>query len=145
MCHALYLGADRPLAPLLPTTPPTFSVEPLDEAHAAVRDKFPCGWTVYFVGSHTGCSCGFHSPGAADDGEGFEDEALAGEAAARLRLAEYVAGALGTGARVALYDCWDGDEADPPLCATSATVAALARARDPVPEGTLVTVERACD
>ena len=61
---------------------------------------------VYFVGSHTGCSCGFSYGWAAGD----EEEAGRASVGA---LGHYLAAAAASGQSLELYACWDGDESKP--------------------------------
>lgn len=55
MCLMLYLGSRRPLS-LRRTA--CLALEPVAEAAKAVREQVQRDF-VYFVGSHSGCSCGF--------------------------------------------------------------------------------------
>lgn len=60
---------------------------------------------VYFLGAHTGCSCGFRYGIGGDADE-------AGRESVR-RLGAYLAAAVEAAGPVELYACWDGDEAEP--------------------------------
>ena len=104
MCMALYIAADTPLPEIPQTSPPApLSVEPIEEADQAVRVHFSKPY-VYFVGSHTGCSCGFqYGPDAQDDLEGRESVRQFGA---------YLAEAVARAGPLELYACWSGDEAE---------------------------------
>ena len=103
MCLGVYLAADRPL-PLVEWNEarPSFNVTELSPAEAPVRGRFSKRH-VYYLGSYTGCSCGFEP----DE----EAEAPDGERS-RHDLAAYVAEAAGAGV-VELFTCWDGDYLEP--------------------------------
>lgn len=68
MCMMLYLGSRRPL-PLRRSE--YLAIEPTSEAADVVRDHVRRDY-VYFVGSHSGCSCGFPSVVAESEIEYFE-------------------------------------------------------------------------
>jgi hypothetical protein len=102
---ALYAAADAPLPEVPERTPPApLSARPIQGAEGAVRPHFTKPH-VYFLGSHTGCSCGFQFGVGGD-----EDEA--GRESVR-RLGAYLAAAVERAGPVELYACWDGDEAEP--------------------------------
>jgi len=135
MCHALFLGSSRPMPLVSYRDTVWFGVEELAERHEAIRLHFPVGWQVYFLNSHEGCGCGFHSDAQfADDNAGYDQES-------RRCLAAYVELALqAPGLELALYDCWEGAEAAPIQARAEASPAELEASLDPVPEGTLVTL-----
>jgi len=129
MCHALFLGASRPLPLLSLDDAVWLSVEELPARHEPVRRHFPDGWSVYFVGSHGGCGCGFHSdPDFPDPDDGYD-------AMSRRALAAYLRAALDGATELALYDRWEGDQGEPPLERRQATPEELAELPSPVPEG----------
>lgn len=68
MCLMLYLGSQRPL-PLRRSE--YLAIEPVSEAAGVVRDHVQREF-VYFVGSYTGCSCGFPSVVAESEIEYYE-------------------------------------------------------------------------
>lgn len=52
----LYLGSRNELRPVRSEW---LSLEPIDASQNEVARHFDAGYHVYFVGAHTGCSCGF--------------------------------------------------------------------------------------
>jgi hypothetical protein len=60
MCMAVFIAAAEPL-PFVPWNPaaPAFHLQALTEAEDGVRVRFTKPH-VYFLGAHTGCSCGFN-------------------------------------------------------------------------------------
>jgi hypothetical protein len=113
----LYLAADEALEGIPETHPPAaFSVRTLVSREEAVRRHFSKPY-VYFLGSHSGCSCGF-SFGFGGDLENEGRESVR-------RLREYLEGAVHFAGTVELYACWDGDEAESPESRTVLDVAAF--------------------
>lgn len=104
MCKVVYVAADKEL-PLIATDnpPPSLSVRELTLEEAVVRNVFSQPY-VYFVGSYTGCSCGF------DYATGDKLEVDGRESVRRLR--EYLQAASQSATSIALFACWDGDEAN---------------------------------
>lgn len=101
----LYVASDVRLSELPEDTPPPpLSMRPARDDEEGVRAHFTKPH-VYFLGSHTGCGCGFAY------GEGVEDD-VEGRASVR-RLGEYLADALERAGPLELYACWDGDEGEP--------------------------------
>jgi hypothetical protein len=138
MCHALFLGSNKPLPLLCVSDGVWLGVEELAARHQPIRAHFPAGWHVYYLASHEGCGCVLHSdPAFADADDTYDRES-------RGSLADYLRRALADPAvALALYDCWEGDEDAPVLVRTAATPDELAARPDPVPERTWVTVLRA--
>jgi hypothetical protein len=105
---ALFIAADNPLPVITwDEATPAFHVQELSEWEQAVRQQFTRRY-VYFLGAHTGCSCGFAygqmPPGTAAD----ESE----EAAGRLSVSQlqaYLATAVQQQREVELFACWEGD------------------------------------
>jgi hypothetical protein len=91
---------------------------------------------VYYVASHSGCSCGFHSADVLGDDEQYNDQS-------RRALAGYLSRLqLDSEMEIALYDCWEGDEALEIRHHARASPNDLAQSPDPVPERTFVAVVR---
>jgi hypothetical protein len=112
-----------------------FGVQALPERHAPIRRHFPDGWHVYYLNSHEGCGCGFHSD------ERFPDDDAEYDRESRRRLAEYLRQALrDSPIALALYDCWEGAELEPVRQRSEATPEDIESRLDPVPEGTLVLI-----
>ena len=107
MCQVLYIAADREL-PLIAwhEQTPAFHVTPLPEREEAVRRHFSKPH-VYYLGAHTGCSCGFaygHLD-LRDEKDQTEDTASrASTAGLRAYLAQ-----VSRDGDVELYSCWEGD------------------------------------
>jgi hypothetical protein len=101
----LYAAADAPLPELAEgTPPPPLSARRVQGAEDAVRARFTKPH-LYFLGAHTGCSCGFQY------GEGVDEDAEGRESVRR--LGAYLGAAVARVGPVELYACWDGDEAEP--------------------------------
>jgi hypothetical protein len=104
---ALYAAADVPLPEITPQMPPApLSARPIDGTESAVRTHFTKPH-IYFLGSHTGCSCGFQY-----GLYGREDEDRAGRESVR-QLGAYLFSAVARAGPIEVYACWDGDEAEP--------------------------------
>ena len=59
MCMALFLATTRPVAPIpLNDANPQFNIQPITDRERPVLAQFSKPSVVY-LGSHTGCSCGF--------------------------------------------------------------------------------------
>ena len=138
MCWVLYIAADHPL-PLIPWQPeaPAFNVTPLREVDEAVRARFAAG-NVAYLGSHTGCGCGF-DPGQANPAHPDEARDNATSLAALRAYVEARAEASAA-RRVELYTCWDGDEGMEPHHRLEITADALHLAMEWFPERSHVTV-----
>jgi hypothetical protein len=111
MCVAVYIASDKPL-PLIPfdVGKPAFNVSEIGERSATVKQQFTKPH-VYYVGSHTGCGCGFqnHSDMYGTDFGTDPEEIVAGRES-RQRLAEYLRAALATQESLELFASWEGDE-----------------------------------
>jgi hypothetical protein len=127
MCLLLYLATsgDQPLR-----QSPDLSVEDIEPARAAV-----CQWfslpTIRYIGSHSGCSCGFPSVSADEPVEYFEGMPLGKEEdrPSDLRsvraLLDLIAQHLRTSGEVQLYPVWDGEEGLSPKGAIDRDVTTL--------------------
>ncbi len=124
MCHALFIAAtvELPLVPAI--TPPSFSVEMLHDRSVAIAGRFPAGWHIRYAGSTSGCGCDFHGDGSQTS---------------RTALADYLR-TLPAAAQVQIYDCWEGDEAQPVEDRVSSTAAAVAASDDLLAERRLITI-----
>ena len=101
----LYAAADAALEIVPERDPPgTFSARPITAAEAAVRQHFS-KQHIYFIGAHTGCSCGFAFGNGGDE----DDE---GRASVR-ELRKYLERSLASVGPLELYACWDGEESEP--------------------------------
>ena len=101
----LYAAADAPLPEIAETDPPgVFSARRIDTDEDVVRAHLTKPH-VYFLGSYTGCSCGFSfGVGGDEDADGR----VSVEA-----LGTYIVAAVARAGAIQLYACWDGDEAEP--------------------------------
>jgi hypothetical protein len=114
MCLMLYLGTTDE-QPLLAS--PDLKVAAIDARREAVRQWFSLP-IVRFIGSHSGCSCGFPSVNATEvveyyDGmfqDGDDREADKRSVRALLEIVRMHAAADD----VEMYPVWDGDEQLPP-------------------------------
>jgi hypothetical protein len=115
MCWALYLASDKEL-PLVPwdDAHPTFNTQALSENEYPVKEQFSLQNVIY-LGSHQGCGCGFMST----------EESESKEKAAREKtvqsLSSYLDFALQNGARLEMFLCWEGDQAEVPVAKKSVT------------------------
>jgi hypothetical protein len=116
----LYAAADSPLPELPEHMPPApLSARPIQGGEEPVRTHFTKRH-IYFLGSHTGCSCGFqYGVGGDDDAQGRESVR---------QLGVYLTAAVARVGPVELYACWDGDEAE--LATERATVSPVAFSGD---------------
>ncbi|MBX7187073.1 MAG: hypothetical protein K1Y01_18175 [Vicinamibacteria bacterium] len=118
---ALYLATTHPVAPVpFDQHRPGFNVRPVTEEREMVRERFSKPLVVY-LGSHTGCSCGFgyctdeRAPIAEPDPENAEDVAehrCAQESVAALRAC--LVDCLTREPVVELFACWEGDQGSDP-------------------------------
>ncbi len=114
----LYLGSSHAI-PLMRGE--AMSVEEVDPAYSAVMQWFPVPH-VYFIGAHTGCSCGFpHVIMPTEPIEYYEGMFDSDDPEVRredLRSAEELVSLLVKhtipGAPLLLYAVWNGDEGNPP-------------------------------
>jgi hypothetical protein len=113
MCWALYFASDREL-PHIPweETRPSFNTQPLSETEAPVKEHFSLPNVIY-LGSHQGCGCGFIS---VDEDEPEEKELRNKTVQA---LSSYLNAALQNGARLEVFLCWEGDQAETPAAKKS--------------------------
>ena len=119
MCLAVYLGSDHPVQEIAwDKERPAFYLQEAAASEPA-RRQF-AGEYVYYAGSHQGCGCGFSK-----DGEPPEE--LARCQANYDALAKVLGSAMQQGARLQLFTCWEGDQADPPESVRSVSVAELAQ------------------
>jgi hypothetical protein len=105
---ALFIAAAEPLETIpWDESRPGFNVQSITESEEVVRRHFTKP-NVYYVGAHTGCSCGFAFglPDVKDEAEQAED------AAGRRSVADlqrYVAGAVERLGEVEMFSAWEGD------------------------------------
>jgi len=117
MCMVLYAAADAPLRAIPDDGPVPLTVRPINTAEEAVRERFS-KQHVYFLGSHSGCSCGFSY--------GYSPTTDAAGRASVAQLGSYLAHSVGALGPIELYACWVGDEAEPPRERTTITAASFA-------------------
>lgn len=116
MCLMMYLGADTQL---IIRKSPDLSIEPLTDDQQVVR-TFVRKPYVYFVGSHSGCSCGFPSVAANSPVpcfDGMFDETAEGrteDVASVRELLTVVDECLQRVNSCVLWPVWNGEEASPP-------------------------------
>ena len=122
MCMTLFAAADAPLPERPEAMPPNpLSVRRINADEEPVRAQFTKPH-VYFVGSHTGCSCGFqYGPNVDQDREGRESVA---------QLGAYLVEIVRTIGPVELYACWNGDATNAEDVRESITPARFSRHLD---------------
>ena len=119
MCLTLYLAAAGDVPLRAPTNPPSdLSVEDVDDSRREVRQWFSLP-TVRFIGSHTGCSCGFPSVIAEEpieyfDGMFDEDGDRNDDLRSVRALLALIEEQVGVSGEVQLYPVADGNEHLPP-------------------------------
>jgi hypothetical protein len=102
----LYAASDSPLPEIAEDTPPPpLSIRPVTGTEELVRVHFSRPY-AYFLGSHTGCSCGFQY------GEGVDHDAEGRESVRA--LGAFLTSAVQSSGAIELFACWDGDEAEAP-------------------------------
>jgi hypothetical protein len=128
MCLGVFLACDAEL-PVIPwsSASPAFNVSVLEDREAGVRNQFSKRH-IYYLGSHTKCSCGF-SPQEEPDEADRRPSVRA--------LVSYLDAATAKGA-VEMFVCWSGDEATPPKQRLELRVAQLAEQDDWLGELTFV-------
>lgn len=110
MCRMVYIGSERPLD-LVPwdASAPGFHVCALGERDAAVRAQFRFA-SVYYVGSHEGCGCGFQLGEYPE----FEDDDAPAKRENLQRFASYLTSQIERGRKLEIFACWDGGQGAPP-------------------------------
>ncbi len=103
MCMALFVAADEPL-PVIEwrESAPAFNVQVISETEESVRRHFSKPH-VYYLGAHTGCSCGFAYGRAAPSSK---DAAGRASVAA---LQQYLRDAVQRLGEVELFSSWEGE------------------------------------
>jgi hypothetical protein len=115
MCLMLYIATAEAL-PLMSLR--DLRVEAVDDVRSGVAQWFSLP-SVRFVGSHTGCSCGFPSVTADSvieyyDGMPLQSDDRAADLRSVRSLLDLLRRAATTTERIELYPVTDGDEAMPP-------------------------------
>jgi hypothetical protein len=113
MCMALYVAAAEPL-PIVGwnESKPAFNVQELSDSEQIVRRHFTKPH-VYYLGAHTGCSCGFAFGQLESTSAEDEAEETAGRASVAA-LQKYLRDAVQRTGEVELYSCWEGDQGHVP-------------------------------
>jgi hypothetical protein len=113
MCLAVYIGSSLPLEEgSWDKKNQKFYLERAAEAEPPGRHF--SGKFVYYAGSHEGCGCGFSK-----DGEPPEELIKCQENYDA--LARVLEEALEKGAKLQLFTCWEGDQAEEPESVQSIT------------------------
>jgi hypothetical protein len=114
MCMALYVGATGPLATIgWDESSPAFNVQAVRDLYDPVRRQFTTPH-VYYLGAHTGCSCGFgYDEVAADSTNDDATDWAAGRRSVAL-LRAYLIDAVQQLGEVELFACWEGDQGEAP-------------------------------
>ena len=104
MCLAVYIASSIEIGERAwDNANPAFYLEPVREREK-VRNQFSLPF-VYYAGSHEGCGCGFLK-------EGEQGEDLVACQLNYRKLSECVLEALSNGARIEIFSCWEGDQAE---------------------------------
>jgi hypothetical protein len=135
MCLGVFLAAAEPVPQLAPwTDTPSLCLRPLSAREAGAREKFSYRH-VYYVGSHTGCSCGFSA------GDPANDRARASTTADLVALLRAAPG----DAPFELWACWEGDEVEPVQARLRFPLGDLVTRTDWSEERTFSTVTRGAE
>ena len=108
MCMTVFVAAAEPL-PFIPWDParPAFHLQRLAESEQFVRLRFTQPH-IYFLGAHTGCSCGFNY--GLRDVQDSEDQAEEHASRASVdALRGYLANAVERLGAVEVLACWERD------------------------------------
>ena len=136
MCLALYLGTNCDLAL---REGPSLSVRPVSEDATEVLSVFKTRH-VYYLGAHTGCSCGFPSviaegPIEYYDGMFEDDDDRSSDLTSVHELLVLLDEILGKDGKCTLYPVWSGNESEDPK-------GDIALHRDQLSETTFVLTEQ---
>jgi hypothetical protein len=106
MCWALYLASNE----ILPSVPwiddaPGFNNQQLERREQSVKKQFTLNNVIY-LGSHTGCGCGF-SEANPDDPQDVELRSKTMHV-----LADYLSELLARGIQLQMFFCWEGGEGE---------------------------------
>jgi hypothetical protein len=134
MCHVLLMLSTREL-PLVELTESIWlGVEVLPPSYEPLLRRVPAMPFAYYLSSHEGCGCGFHSDEAQAENAEYNQQSLRA-------LASYLRAQLEQpGTEIALYDTWEGSTTEGPRDNIHVTTAEIARAADPIPEDTYAVV-----
>ncbi len=137
MCLAVYVASPSTL-PLLAwdEARPAFHVREV-APDDPVRQRFSLP-SVYYLGSHQGCGCGFQYGVLPADLQDPEEEARGRTAVDALRA--YVARAA-SGQPVEVFGCWEGEQALPALATERITLDQLDGESFDFPQRQLLRVE----
>lgn len=135
MCLAVYLGSSLPLdVGSWDKENPKFYLERAAETELPRRRSI--GKYLYYAGSHEGCGCGFSK-----DGEPPEE--LIKCQKNYDALASILDEALEKGAKLQIFTCWEGDQAEEPESIQSITPQNVREPAFELQELELLNVERA--
>lgn len=108
MCMAVFIAADEPL-PFIDwdESQPAFHVQPISPEEEGVRARL-LKPHIYFLGAHTGCSCGFaYGMRDVNTGEDQADELASQASVSALRA--YVHRAVDQHGEVEMFSAWESD------------------------------------
>jgi hypothetical protein len=110
MCMAVYIASNFPL-PLVAwrEDQPDFYVTELGDGDEKVRTQFSKP-NIYYVGSHTGCGCGFEY-GKYPEYEDHVEESRQSV----MQLSQYLTKATEQNETIELFACWEGAQAEMPV------------------------------
>src|SRR5688572_1074706 len=126
MCLMLYLATAKEI-PLQQS--PDMSVEEVGPSRAVVREWFTLP-NVRYIGSHSGCSCGFPHIAAEEPIEYFEgifqdDDDRRADLRSLALLFPLIQEHVLTSGEVQMYPVWDLEEHKPPKRTTEVSLASL--------------------
>ena len=113
MCMTVFVAAREPLPFIVwNEAEPAFHLQAISDAEESVRARFTKP-NVYFLGAHTGCSCGFNYglrevKGAEDQAEEFASRASVSA------LRAYLRDAVERQGEVELFSSWEEDWVNEP-------------------------------
>lgn len=141
VCYAIYIASDA----ILPTSRwdennPQFYVSDAQEVEEKVAKLFSKPH-IYFVGSHTHCSCGFfYGPDWAYDEDGKDD--LQQETDSARKLVSYLDSALEKTDELELFVSWEGDQHEFSVKKKEISPQALIGDEFPLDEGDFAIIKR---
>ncbi len=135
MCFMVYMASSEPL-PLVKQekSTPTFHTRLVSVRERIVRRQFSFPH-VYYVGSYTGCGCGFLKDGEVGE-ELLKTEAMYQD------LAGFIGEAISQGSEIELFSCWVGEQGAVPVKSTTITLEEMVKPEFEFQEKVLIRITK---